>query len=123
MRLQLNLNQYYDGLDISQTNAIFSKFIEMKIKIEKMKLTLKTPKEERDELWKVTLKLYSKSIQERVHEINSYMESIGKERIFEVGESIEDTNFEAIISRYEYLMSAPEKEEKNTADNKEHGDR
>ena len=122
MRLQLNLNQYYDGLDISQTNAIFSKFIDMKIKIEQMKLTLKAPNEERDELWKVTLKVYSKNILERANEINSYMESIGKEKIFDVGESIEDTDFEAIISKYEYLMSAPEKEEKNAAD-KEHEER
>lgn len=123
MRLQLNLNQYYDGLNISQTNAIFSKFIDLKIKIEQMKLTLRAPKQERDELWKVTLKVYSKSIQERVNEINSYMESLGREKIFDVGESIEDTNFEAIISKYEYLMSTPEKEEKTTADDKKHEER
>lgn len=123
MRLQLNLNQYYDGLDISKTNAIFSKFIDMKTKIEQMKLTLKAPAEERDKLWEAVLKVYSKRIIEKANEINAYMESIGKEKIFDVGESIEDTDFEAIISKYEYLMSAPEKEEKTAEEPNGHEER
>lgn len=112
MRLQLNLNQYYEGLNISQTNAIFSKFIDLKRKIEQIKITLNKPEEKRGPLWKVTLEVYSESIFERVNEINSYMESIGKERIFDVGKSIDDTNFENIISKYEYLMSTHEKDNK-----------
>lgn len=108
MRLQLNLNQYYDGLDISKVNCIFSKFIDMKTKIEQMKLILTTPVEERDRVWEASLKVYSKRIIEKANGINAYMESLGKGKIFDVGESIEDTDFESIIKKYEYLMSEPE---------------
>ena len=123
MRLQLNLNQYYDGLNISQTNAIFSKLIDLKVEIDQLKITLNKPQEKRGPLWKPTLEVYSESILKRVNEINSFMESLGKERLFDVGESIEDTNFETIISKYEHLMSAPEKEEKTAEDSKKHEER
>ena len=123
MRLQLNLNQYYNGLNISQTNAIFSKLIDLKVEIEQLKITLNKPQEKRGPLWKPTLDVYSESILKKVNEINSYMESLGKERLFDAGESIEDTNFEDIISKYEYLMSTPEKGEKTAEEPKGHEER
>ena len=123
MRLQLNLNQYYDGLNISQTNTIFSKLIDLKVEIEQLKITLNKPQEKRGSLWKPTLEVYSESILKRVNEINLYMESIGKEKIFDVGENIENTNFEEIISKYEYLMSEPKKDEKSAEASKEYEER
>lgn len=123
MRLQLNLNQYYEGLDISQVNSIFSKFIDMKVDVDAIKKLQSYQEEKKNAVWKAGMMVYKINIQKTAKEINSYMESLGKEKIFDVGESIEDTNFETIISKYEYLMSVPEKEEKNTADGKEHEER
>ena len=34
-----------------------------------------------------------------------YMLSINKEEVFIIGSAIEDTDFETLISKYEYLMS------------------
>lgn len=43
MRLQLNLNQYYDELNLSQVNAIFSWFMDMEVEINQLKITLNKP--------------------------------------------------------------------------------
>lgn len=108
MRIQLNLNQYYDGLNISQTNAIFSWFMDMKVEINQLKITLNKPKEKRGQLWQATKEVYSESVLERAKNINAYMMSLGKEKIFETGDNIDDTDFKAIIEKYEYLMSKPD---------------
>lgn len=47
-------------------------------------------------------------------EINTYMVSIGKEEIFAIGDSVQNTDYEAMVSKYEYLMSEPDVDTSNT---------
>lgn len=42
------------------------------------------------------------------------MVSIGKEEIFAIGDSVQNTDFEAMVSKYEYLMSEPDVDTSNT---------
>ena len=45
MRLQLNLNRYYEGLEPWQVNGVFSRFVCMKPDISRVKYLLNCPKE------------------------------------------------------------------------------
>lgn len=56
-------------------------------------------------MWQATKALFSESVLERAKSINAYMISLGKEKIFETGDNIDDTDFKSIIEKYEYLMS------------------
>jgi hypothetical protein len=81
--------------------------MDLKVKIEELKRILNKPKEKRSIVWNAALSVYSESVYERVQMINLFMLSVGKQEIFSIGHSIEDTDFVAIIEKYEYLMSKP----------------
>ncbi len=104
MRLELNLNQYYDNLEIGQVNEIFSKFTDLKLRMETMREMLSKPKEELEGSfdWKIN----RRKIIEKCKEINEIMLQFGKEPVFDV-KGMDDTDFEAIVSKFEYLMSKP----------------
>ena len=108
MRLELNLNKYYDGLDISKVNIIFSAFSELKTRINQLSLLLNYPDDKRKESWQQSKDFYRKSVFQIAGYINDRMISFGREELFDLGNGIEDTDFNAVIERYDYLMSKPE---------------
>ena len=104
MRLQLNLNQYYENLNISQVNKIYSKFIDMKYEVYYITGLLEMPEEKRYEIsWYVHRSAMLKICQE----INEIMIGYGKGPVFDI-KGMDDTDYRAIISKYEYLMSEPQ---------------
>lgn len=50
MRLQLNLNQYYEGLDRMQVNTLFPLFVNAQYPLKSVEWMLKKQKEENTEL-------------------------------------------------------------------------
>ena len=116
MRVQLNLNKYYDGLDLSDVNEIFSSFINMKYDTEQY-FKLKND-EKKDEVWESYWRICRKRLIAGATKINELMERLGKGTIFDVKE-IDDTDFETLIKKYDYLMSKPEieKPEEKKIDN------
>ena len=117
MRLQLNLNQYYSGLDQMQVNTLFSLFVNMKYSmrsLESMTKKLKNGDHQLDEFDRrhyLTVKRVSLSC---LKAVNEYMISIGKDAIFKGIENpnIDEIDYEAIVNQYNYLMSKPEQESK-----------
>ncbi len=107
MRLQLNLNKYYDGLSISEVNSIFSAFSDLRIRIDQLKVLFAYPDEKRSESWQQAINFYCRRVFQITGDINKRMVSFGKEELFVLGNGIEDTDFDAIIERYYYLMSEP----------------
>ena len=107
MRLELNLNQYYENLNISQVNRIYSKFIDMKYHVEYMRTLLETPEEKRN---KISWNVHRRGMLKICQEINDIMIEYGKPSIFDI-KGLDDTDYQAIIKRHEYLMAGPQKGE------------
>ncbi|MCD8027159.1 MAG: hypothetical protein LUF02_00505 [Erysipelotrichaceae bacterium] len=77
MRLQLNLNQYYEGLDDYQVNQLFGLFMDMKPRVDFLKERIEDHKTE--DSFYVTLRAMTFS---GFRVIDEFMESVGKDPIF-----------------------------------------
>ncbi|MCD7949288.1 MAG: hypothetical protein LUG12_03360 [Erysipelotrichaceae bacterium] len=111
MRLQLNLNQYYDGLDDYQVNQLFNLFNNMRSVEEAIAEGLRDgfPQE------KPVFQLIQAKVISYCKEIDALMESIDKRPIFYINKQLEECNndyskidIQSIINKYEYLMKEPE---------------
>ncbi len=111
MRLQLNLNQYYDGLDDYQVNQLFGLFMDMKSDEKAISEGIKDgyPKE-KPVFQFVQVKLIQYCI-----DIDAFMESMDKKPIFDINKQLEECNndyfkidMQSIIDKYEYLMEEPQ---------------
>lgn len=121
MTIQLNLNQYYENLDLSDINEIFSSFINMKTYVDQY-YYLQSDKRE-NEIWERYWKICRRKLVEQGNQINKLMERLGKPQVFDI-KDIDDTDFEAMLKKYEYLMSKPEieKPEEKKIEGMEPGD-
>lgn len=113
MRLQLNLNKYYEGLDNVQVNTLFSLFVNSKYPIRNMEEELNDKKQgtyQDTELDKRIFRANRKRALSAFKAINDYMRSLGKEEIFKGVDTddIEKIDFESLINQYHYLMSKPD---------------
>ena len=113
MRLQLNLNKYYEGLDKAQINTLFSLFVNSKYVINDVSRQMNRLKEDTYQPTEVA-QLHHIISRERAlrafKAINDYMRSLGKEEIFKGVDTddIEEVDFESLINQYNYLMSKPD---------------
>ncbi|MCD8027158.1 MAG: hypothetical protein LUF02_00500 [Erysipelotrichaceae bacterium] len=107
MRLQLNLNQYYDGLDDYQVNQLFGLFMDMKSIEEAIAEGLRDgfPKE------KPVFQLVQAKLIQYCIDIDAFMESLDKKPIFYIIDQLEECgndyskiDTQSIIDKYEYLM-------------------
>lgn len=110
MRLELNLSKYYEGLDQSQVNTLFGLFINVKSLINLCKACEKIIKEENPKEDDAIINIYGRrrrSLKSSINDINNFMESLGKGKIFDgIDENmdIDEIDFESIIAKYEHLM-------------------
>ncbi|MCD7892869.1 MAG: hypothetical protein LUG60_04120 [Erysipelotrichaceae bacterium] len=111
MRLQLNLNQYYDGLDDYQVNQLFGLFMNMKPVEEAIAEGLRDgfPQE------KTSFQLVQAKLIQYCIEIDAFMESLSKNPIFYIIDQLEECHYDyakvdtqANIDKYEYLMEEPQ---------------
>lgn len=86
----------------------------MKPDISRVKQILNYPKEKKVCVSETLQMICYANVIRDVRDINSYMVSIGKEEIFVIGDSWKNTDFEAMVSKYEYLMSEPDVDTSNT---------
>ncbi len=107
MRLQLNLNKYYEGLDYNQINTLFRLFINAKQDIKRTK-EIRINASDVDETLKI---IYKANTIRSFRSIDDFMKSIGKEPIFEVEKLKEKAggSFAAIdemplVEKYDFLM-------------------
>ncbi|MCD7840790.1 MAG: hypothetical protein LUG46_09220 [Erysipelotrichaceae bacterium] len=107
MRLLLNLNQYYDGLDDYQVNQLFGLFMNMRSVEEAIAEGLRDgfPQE------KPVFQLVQTKVINYCKEIDALMESMDKKPIFYINKQLEKCNndyskidIQSIINKYEYLM-------------------
>lgn len=111
MRLQLNLNQYYDCMDDYQVNQLFSLFVGIKLKITLLKKCIETC--QTGEWYE-----YCKDVAfSGFGAIDVFMEELGKRPIFDTENILkkyntdemfyEEFDIEPLIEKYEYLMEKP----------------
>lgn len=78
MRVQLNLNRYYDGLNLPEVNAVFSSFMNMKMFIDEYHDLFEYQK--RSNAWETLLKITKKGLLKIAGDINELMQSLGKKK-------------------------------------------
>ncbi|MCD8143268.1 MAG: hypothetical protein LUD83_08360 [Clostridiales bacterium] len=110
MRLQLNLNQYYDGLEDYQVNTLFGLFADVKPRIDFLQDLIEDGKAGTSFFRTCRATSFS-----GFREIDEFMQSVGKEPIFDIMKSLSDANmqFDAVpvqplIERFYFLMSEPQ---------------
>lgn len=113
MRLQLNLNQYYDGLEDYQVNTLFGLFMGLKPRIEFLQGFIESGKT--GESYFGTARAMSFS---GFRQIDKFMQSVGKEPIFDIEGILSDVDqkydavpLQPLIDTYFFLISEPISEE------------
>ncbi|MCD8027160.1 MAG: hypothetical protein LUF02_00510 [Erysipelotrichaceae bacterium] len=106
MRLQLNLNQYYDGLDDYQVNQLFNLFMNMKPRVDALKVSI-AHKTNHGEMYET----YRNRAFSGFRQIDDYMKSLGKDVIFdmrrildECDEHYDQIDVQPLLDKYTYLM-------------------
>ncbi|MGN1419806.1 MAG: hypothetical protein ACI4W6_10790 [Acutalibacteraceae bacterium] len=115
MRLKLNLNKYYEGLEDYQIGMLFGLFVSAKPNIDRTKQLILEGKKVSN-----TLALVIKSNTLRsFSEIDEFMKSSGKDPIFdlerlkkEAGGNLKDVDELPLVKKYYFLMEEPEKSKK-----------
>lgn len=117
MRINLNLNKYYEGLDLEHINEIFSRMLNMKTNIDDLDY-LYNESENRFEQtrdWRLSKNICQAALHNQVRDLDKYMEDIKRESIFgtEENKEIREKDYQAIIEKYRFLMSEPEKDKED----------
>ena len=115
MRLNLNLNRHYEGLGLEAVNEIFARMLDMKPNIDGLKYLLEESEErfEQTPNWRRAKAIGKSGLRSQVEKLDELMVTLERETIFVTSKekTIEtDDDVKAIIEKYEYLMSEPEKE-------------
>lgn len=114
MRKQLNLNKYYEGLDLESVNQLFSRMLDLKTNIDGINYIYNESEErfEKTKRWKDAKALGEDGIRYQVKKIDKLMREKGKETIFgtTADQKLTEADYRKIIERYRYLMSEPEKD-------------
>ena len=117
MRVNLNLNKYYDGLDLEHVNGIFSRMLDLKPIIDKLDFVYNEWEErfEQTTSWKIAKKMNESNLRVRVRDIDKYMAEIKREGIFGTveGKDLTEEDYKQFIDRYKFLMSEPEKDKES----------
>lgn len=115
MRLNLNLNKHYDGLELENVNEIFSRMLDMKPNIDGLSFLYDESEErfEKTDRWRNAKAIGEATLHYQVVSLDEYMTALEKESIFGTTKEKEftDADFRAIIEKYNFLMSEPEKEQ------------
>ncbi len=107
MRLQLNLNQYYNGLNDYQVNQLFCLFMNMKSNVRAIDQGLKESYPETS----LAFQLTKTKVISGCRSIDDFMENLEREPIFEIKKQLKECNddyskinIQSIIDKYNYLM-------------------
>ena len=115
MRKQLNLNKYYEGLALDVINDIFSRMLDLKLNIDGLDYVYNVSEErfEQTDRWKEAKFIAEGGIRYQTRKIDRIMREHNKETVFGTTDemSFSEEDYSAIIVRYRYLMSEPQKEE------------
>lgn len=119
MRLELNLNKYYENLDLEKINKIFSSMLDMKPGINDLEY-LYNLKRDLTSKEKIAKNIREVDLESRVVELDEYMTTLGKDTIFgtEKDEIFQENRIKEIIQEYNYLMSEPEKDKEGDKNKK-----
>ena len=113
MRKQLNLNKYYEGLELDVVDDIFSRMLDLKLNIDGLDYVYNESEErfEQTDAWKNAKFIAEGGIRHQTRMIDGIMKEQNKETIFGTTEekSFSEDDYRAIIEKYRYLMSEPEK--------------
>ena len=111
MRLQLNLNVHYEGLDLEHINKIFRAMLDLKPCIDKLEFIYSIDNGESID-YEIAKKMNKVHMEYQINELDKYVISLGKDPIFgheyKKNEIISDDEAQKIIEKYLYLMSEPE---------------
>ena len=114
MRKQLNLNKYYEGLELDVINDVFSRMLDLKLNIDGLDYLYNESEErfEQTDTWKSAKFIGEGGIRHQTRMIDKIMREHNKETIFGTTDemSFSEEDYRAIIIRYRYLMSEPKKE-------------
>lgn len=112
MRKQLNLNKYYEGLELDAINEVFSRMMDLKTNIDGLNYIYNKSEErfEQTKRWRDAKALGESSIHYQVKKIDSILSERNKETIFGItkGQKLVEEDYRCIIDKYRYLMSEPE---------------
>ena len=115
MRKQLNLNKYYEGLELAVINDIFSRMLDLKLNIDGLDYVYNASEErfEQTDRWKEAKFIAEGGIRYQTRKIDGIMREHNKETVFGTTDemSFGEEDYRAIIVRYRYLMSEPKTEE------------
>lgn len=114
MRRQLNLNKYYEGLELEDVNELFSRMLDLKTNIDGLDYVYNESKERFDqtENWLRARAIGESGVRYQVKKIDKLMRDRQKETIFGTTEDkkFAEEDYRSIIEKYRYLMSEPEKD-------------
>ena len=110
MRIVLNLNRYYEGLNLEQINTIFRKMVSLKLPVDALR---KYYREQglSDSNYSESFKGYNKYYAaKKMLELDDYVYEARGERIFGVDKDTDYKTFDfgEAIKKYDFLMSEPE---------------
>ncbi len=106
MRLQLNLNQYYEGLDDYQVNQLFGLFMNMKPRVDALKVSIAN-KTNHGSMYET----YRNRAFSGFRQIDELMQSLGKDVIFDMRRILDECDkhydqidIQPLLDKYTYLM-------------------
>ena len=112
MRLNLNINVYYEGLYMDQINKIWSEMLDMKPTIDDLEYIYYKLDREFTEKELFVTKIRKLDLAYKIEKLDNYIIGLGKTPIFgteyKENELYSDDQAKMIIEKYRFLMSKPE---------------